>query len=519
MKKIILLIFLLSLKNYGQTITRSFSLNNSTNNFSMGTSAPIVQTQDNGYLLNYSYSYPNWDVAPGYQSTIIKTDINFIPLWSKKLNGGNGKKTILFNDGSSLFFSDSGSLVKLDSNGLTLFSIGNFTTYPEKLFISDVELIGTIIKVIGSKDTYNGFGFITSSIPLILDLDINGNVLQTYILSDSTTSYPRPLNILKDNFGNYYLTSYSYNNGNYISKISSTNTVLWSKRYKHSNDLNIISVNDITSLSNGDILLAGSFYNYSTSLGSIFLQRLSSSTGNQISAKTSTIYSSGINNIDQLSSGDLIATGWLRESDTSFNRTFSMKMNSNEVFSWLKLYNEGFAISAPLIKNNNNWYYSAFHNNNENNNNPILFNTENTGITNCSYNDIFLTFNDIPLVTNPSTLTLTTSPTLLQVPTTVFSYPTEIQTYVDACIQTLSINEIDKTSYLTVSPNPSKGDINIVSESIIKSINVTNSLGQKVNDYFPNAFETKLSIDSNGLYIVRIETEKEIKTTKIIISN
>ena len=112
MRKLYSLFLLFSMYSFGQTITRSFPIPDSSIQYSTGTSAPIVQTPDNGYMLNYSYSYPNWDVAPGYQSTIIKTDANFIPLWSRKLYGGNGKKTIVLSDGSSIFFTDTGSLFR-----------------------------------------------------------------------------------------------------------------------------------------------------------------------------------------------------------------------------------------------------------------------------------------------------------------------------------------------------------------------------------------------------------------------
>lgn len=510
MKKNTILIILFVTNVYCQNITRLYPILSNSPTFSMGKSAPILETPDGGYLLNYSYSYPNWDGFPGYITTIIKTNNNFIPIWSKNtgIGMGNGKKTIVLNDGTYLIYFDSGTLLKLDANGQTIFSIGNFTTYPHRLNIADVELIGSTIKVIGTKDTYNGFGYITASTQVMIDFDYNGNILQTYVLNSGGTSlWNRPTNICKDNFGNYYISGYSYADGQYISKFDSNNTVIWSRRFTNST-----SINEIITLSNGDLLLAGK-------MGSVFLCKLSATTGIPLTAKAGSNYSSSINSISELANGDLIATGLLKENDTSIERTFSMKMNSNADFSWLKLYNYGFGISTPLIKGINNWYYTAFHNNYSNNNYPILFNTENTGITSCPYTDISLNLIPFVLDSTPNNMIISTNSTMWTTPTTTTNfYPTETQSYVDECLS-LTTNEIDKTSYLTVFPNPSKGDINIVSESIIKSINVTNSLGQKVNDYFPNAFETKLSFDSNGLYIVRIETEKEIKTTKIIISN
>jgi len=263
LKIYIYFIILIIVKGYGQTISKTFPLPTSSVTFSYGSSAPIVQTQDNGYILNYSYSYPNWDAAPGYTTSIIKTDSNFIPLWRKRtgIGMGNGKKTIVLNDGSYLIYFDSGALLKLDENGQTIFSIGNFTTYPDKLNISDVELIGNIIKVVGTKSTYNGFGYITASTQVMIDFDTNGNILQTFVLNDGgTSSWTTPTNICKDNSGNYYITGYSYADGYYLCKFNSSNVVLWCRRFNYDN-----SINEITVLSNGDILIAGS-----SVIGSVF---------------------------------------------------------------------------------------------------------------------------------------------------------------------------------------------------------------------------------------------------------
>lgn len=513
MKKITLLIVLFTANIFGQTITRLFPIPTNSPIYSMGNSAPIVQTPDNGFLLNYSYSYPNWDGFPGYTTSIIKTDSNFIPLWNKRtgIGMGNGKKTIVLNDGSYLIYFDTGSLLKLDANGQTLFSIGNFTTYPDRLNIADVELIGNTIKVIGTKDAYNGFGFVTTSIQVMIDFDINGNILQTYVLNDGGTSpWTRPTNICKDNSGNYYITGYSYADGNYVCKFNSSNTLLWCRRFNYS--ANGIIINDMISLNNGDLLLAGS-------VGAILLYRISSATGTPISAKTSEGYTCSVNTISQLSNGDLITTGWLREDEDSFGRTFSMKMDDNEVFSWLKLYNYGFGISSPFVKSSNNWYYTAFHNNYANNNYPILFNTENSGVTNCPYNDISLTFNNFLLNSSSINMTITPNSSLWETPSTATNfYPTESQVNDDACLS-LDVNEMNEATNLTIYPNPSKGEIQVISKSEIKSIEITNILGQNVKNYYPNQLETSILIESNGIYLLKIKTESGIKNTKIIISN
>jgi len=424
------------------------------------------------------------------------------------------------NDGSSVFFTKGGCLIKLDSNGQELFSIGNFATYPDRLNISDAELIGNKIKVIGNKDTYNGFGYTTNSVQVMIDFDLNGNLLQTYVLNDGGTSpWARPTNIAKDNLGNYYITGYSYADGNYICKINSNDTVLWCKRFKHTNDNSIIRVNDIVPLANGDILLGGNFYDYSNSFGGLYLSRLSSS-GDLLSAKTTTDYKSSIERISQLTNNDIILTGLMREDDQSFNKSFVMRMNSSETLSWLKMYNEGFGMSPPLVKNENDWYFTAFHFNNFSNNNPILFNTENTGNTICTNDNMSITFTYVPLFFTTPNLTIAPNSLLLNNPSALTPmYATQMQTYTDECIpRLLGVNEIKNKNEMAIYPNPSKGAVNIKSKSKIKSIEIMNGLGQKINNYYPNELEISILIKNEGLYLVKIETESGIKTSKVIIS-
>lgn len=512
MKKTTLLFFLLTSLGYAQTITRSFPITASSVGYSMGSSAPIVQTTDGGYLLNYSYSYPNWDAGAGYGTTVIKTDANFVPQWSRKLYGGNGKKTFVLGDGSVLLFSGLGNLLKLDANGQTVMSKGNFTTYPIQLVISDAELVGTTIKAVGSVDTYNGFGWVTSSIAVMVDFDLDGNLLQTQVLG----SLKRPSNILHDALGNCYVAGYLGNQGSYIYKIGANNTVLWAKRFQSPIANSSTSINDLKILANGDVILAGYFYNYETSLGSMLLCRLSPD-GSLISAKANGVYVSSFDSITVLPDGGLVATGFLRETDLSFSRTFAMRMDSSGAISWSKLYNEGFAISAPLVKETNNWYYTAFHNNYTDNNNPIVFNTENTGVTDCPYRSIDLTLSDISLNVTPIVFTMTTDASLLAPPSDGFEYPTQTQTYADACLVPLSVKEVNLKE-AKVWPNPSTGTIHFASDEKIESITVWNVAGQQISVHRPNQLETSITIDNNGLYLVKIETEHGTTTKKIVIS-
>ncbi|MDD3287322.1 MAG: T9SS type A sorting domain-containing protein, partial [Bacteroidales bacterium] len=71
---------------------------------------------------------------------------------------------------------------------------------------------------------------------------------------------------------------------------------------------------------------------------------------------------------------------------------------------------------------------------------------------------------------------------------------------------------------ITLYPNPTSMDVNISSESIINSIEVFNSLGQKV--YQTNVKQKEKTLDINslskGVYIIGVNTDKGYSRKKLI---
>ena len=85
------------------------------------------------------------------------------------------------------------------------------------------------------------------------------------------------------------------------------------------------------------------------------------------------------------------------------------------------------------------------------------------------------------------------------------------------CSGTLSIDEllIKNTS---IYPNPSNGELNIVSEYDINVISIKNMINQDVL-ILNNPYDTKINISNleNGMYFVYVNTEIGIVSEKILL--
>jgi len=72
---------------------------------------------------------------------------------------------------------------------------------------------------------------------------------------------------------------------------------------------------------------------------------------------------------------------------------------------------------------------------------------------------------------------------------------------------------------ITIYPNPARSEINISSESIINSIEIYNTLGQKVYQTMVNNKSKNIDINSlsKGIYIIGITTDKGYINKKLIV--
>ena len=82
----------------------------------------------------------------------------------------------------------------------------------------------------------------------------------------------------------------------------------------------------------------------------------------------------------------------------------------------------------------------------------------------------------------------------------------------------MGIESIVEDNSITLYPNPTKSEVNISSENIINSIEIFNSLGQRVYYSVVNSNTKTIDISSfvNGVYILGVNTENGVIRKKII---
>ncbi len=83
--------------------------------------------------------------------------------------------------------------------------------------------------------------------------------------------------------------------------------------------------------------------------------------------------------------------------------------------------------------------------------------------------------------------------------------------------QVLAIKEEMKTSF-KIYPNPSSSEITVTSEKVINSISIQNAAGQEVIILKPKENKSTFDISrlNNGLYIIAVESDQKIVTSKFI---
>jgi hypothetical protein len=82
----------------------------------------------------------------------------------------------------------------------------------------------------------------------------------------------------------------------------------------------------------------------------------------------------------------------------------------------------------------------------------------------------------------------------------------------------MGVESIIEDNSITIYPNPSNSEVNISSENIINSIEIFNSLGQRVYQSVVNSNTKTIDISSfvNGVYILGVITDNGVIRKKII---
>ncbi|MDY0054638.1 MAG: T9SS type A sorting domain-containing protein, partial [Bacteroidales bacterium] len=88
----------------------------------------------------------------------------------------------------------------------------------------------------------------------------------------------------------------------------------------------------------------------------------------------------------------------------------------------------------------------------------------------------------------------------------------------DCITPLMGVESIIEDNSITIYPNPSNSEVNISSENIINSIEIFNSLGQRVYQSVVNSNTKTIDISSfvNGVYILGVITDNGVIRKKII---
>jgi len=76
------------------------------------------------------------------------------------------------------------------------------------------------------------------------------------------------------------------------------------------------------------------------------------------------------------------------------------------------------------------------------------------------------------------------------------------------CTLNTAINEVNSTPQIIIYPNPAQNELNIKSESTIKSISISDVLGRKMTDLYPNQPSANISLEKyqDGIYVINSTT-------------
>ncbi|MET0945332.1 MAG: T9SS type A sorting domain-containing protein [Flavobacterium sp.] len=510
--------FFLSVASFAQTITYPINNQNAYNT----SFAPIEDTYDGGHLINYPFGS-----SDGQNSTLlIKTDSEFVPIWSKYfVTHYNGKKVLTYPDGTSILFASVGcwmaptsptqsswfcggfKLHKLDNQGQAIWSKSiwgsdnnNYIT-PYDAFIKDANTI----KIAGKYKQGNAK-------PVVTNFDLEGNFIQGTVLQGldgrSINSFCK-----EESTGNYYALI-----DDHIAKFSQDDVLIWIKKLNPENPSAWFSFGsggtltlNIKVLNNGDLLVSRPIL-MGISPAPILLMRINP-TGNMIWSKK--VSNCVLHGIKESASGEIVLS--IIES----NRSYVLKLTADGSLIWSKGFMNSTSISELYEKSPNEWYFAVkgYSPGNPNYNQPVVFSIDNSGNSPCVGFDANKTLSDenISLITPPTTIT--------QMPLGALHHTTDSpsllielggQTSTTECVQ-LDITDFTDNN-ISLYPNPNTGNFTVKSNAIIEKVEVFTLLGQKIDEFNPNLMDFSIFLKDSGIYIVKLNTINETKMVKVVVA-
>ena len=438
----------------------------------------VIQTADSGYAMTGpSYSYGGQTVL------LIKTDATGTVQWAKTYGTGDGS-----SDASS-------SSMKQTADGGYIITgyVSNYGAGNDDYYLLKTDASGNI----QWSKTYGGGG---NDDAACVALTGDGG----YIVCGTTTSFG------DTTMGNIYVV-----------KTDATGTLQWSKDYGSNDGMDM--GNSIQQTTDGGYIIGG------VTMGPAFGEfAILIKTDNTGAITWTKAYGTGDASSDasaafvqQTADSGYVFTGYISNYGAGSDDYYLVKTNANGDTVFTKTYGSSSAEDAYFVtQTTDNGYIVAgntfgFHVGGQH---LYLVKTDSMGNTPChQYNtattiNTSVTFTVYPTVDTVSTGGVATTVTVISA---TGGGPT------DFCANTSGVNPVAANADIQVYPNPSSGQFQITSSTLIQNLEVYDITGRTVYTRQINADNTSIDLTGHakGVYLIRLYTGDESTVKKIVVSN
>lgn len=460
----------------------------------------ITKTSDNGFIIAYYPYAPNIHGPYPYDFVTVKLDSNYVSQWKKQMYAKSIKLAtggIILVYYANLNSAGNGTYIEKVDNGGNQIWIKKINT---DVTLNDAVSYSNKIRVVGSKDVYDPFWNSYTSTPLTLELDTLGNLISANELSVSNTSTEQISKIYRNNLGEFFITG---KNGLSISKFSSAFLPVWSKTWGTGNMAP--KINDLHFLSNGDLLCSGSVYNSNTSFHSGAFFKFNSS-GNLLFSKyfDKNVF---ISTMEKAPNGNFIS---------SYTRRFAFPYDTVNVFetdsNFNVVYNnnsiKALACGNPKRVKNNLFLFSAYVKD------PAIFSVDQNGNNFCGSSVDACTFSSFSSPNSINSISVLSSTVSLSTGTINLL---SSQSYYDTCSIVTGIAQGENYDNIIVYPIPATDYLKIeIPSELVRSeiieVELLNVLGQKVIKKNTSLNDKNLQLDvsnlQNGYYFLKLTSNE-----------
>ena len=357
---------------------------------------------------------------------------------------------------------------------------------------------------------------------LIIKTDKKGNPQWQKTLGNGFTNYiANGYCSAQDSLGNFYITgaNQGLNSGGDVCviKLATDGSIIWAKTYGGNNSE---QGRFIYATDDGNFLVFGDVFPCSgTNTSGFYLLKITS-LGDTLWTKTYHSYFDFLLGtfIMKSNDGGYILSGWAYEQSSS--RAILIKIDSVGTPLWSKYYlNEdinpnGIIILGNVLNSSDGGYISCgSYSPSSSEGYGLLIKTDSLGNTGCYQYDLLHSIIHTPTVISDKVFSVTNFYMYDSV-----SFITGSGGTLGTLCKVVDLPESQQANYnLEVFPNPSSDKITITNSGKSK-IDIINVNGQIIKSFYNN--EKEMTIDlrdlSNGIYIVKVMTDKDIITKKFI---